>query len=299
VKKTIFIFLIFLVSTNVCNTQEWFTSFEVAKKLALTQNKMLFVMWEDALSDYYQVIVNDDNGKEIIINLANNELVTNIIWNHFVPVIILETEYEAFSNQVKETRGVKYFNKLTDDSIKIMDVNGNILNINTTTEFQYENISEYISRYALNTSYIKQELENYFKNKNTTSTFLLASKYLDFTIFLNQDVRSEMMALANIYFDDAKSQLLESNYKNKMAFLQKWELLQIKALLILNKPKKARRILKKTDSKTIDKINQPLFSFLNYTMFKLLKDEENAALWKNRVSLVDLKKTELIINNNS
>ena len=80
--------------------------------------------------------------------------------------------------------------------------------------------------------------------------------------------------------------------------MQKCDLFKKEEYLILNKPKKVLRHLKKLDITEIDKINQSLFSFLNYAAFKLLKDEENAALWKSKVSLVDLKKTKLIININ-
>ena len=124
----------------------------------------------------------------------------------------------------------------------------------------------------------------------------MASRYLDFAILVNEGVRPEIIALANIYFDEAKNDLIDSSYNNKMAFLQKLELLKIKKFLILNRPKKARRFLKKLDEKIIDKINLSLFSFLKYTTFRLLKEEENAALWKSKVSFVDLKMAELIIN---
>jgi len=284
--------------TTIGHSQEWFTSLEIAKKLAKTQDKMLFVMWEDALGDYYPVTVNDENDSKIIVNLSKNEHLASMIWDYFVPVLILETDYEELSKNIKETRGTKYFDKLVDDSIKIMDINGNILNINTSIEYNYENITEYFNRYALNTSYIKQELENYFKDKNATTAFLLASKYQDFAIFVNRSVRLELLNLSDIYFNEAKKQLKESSFKNKMGFLQKIELLQIKEFLILEKPKKARRFLKKTESDSIDKINQPLYSLLNYITLKLLRDEDEADLWKSKISLVDLKKAQLIININ-
>ena len=284
--------------SNISHSQDWFTSLDIAKRFAIVQNKMLFVMWEGSLENDYLATIEDGKGNEVVIILSESEYVTNLIWEYFVPVMLLETDYETLSTQVKDKRGFKYYNKLIDDSIKIMDVNDNILNINDTSE-NYENVSQYIKRYGLSTFYIKQELENYSRNKNATSSYLLASKYQDYAIFVNRSVRPEIIALADIYFDEAKLQLPESTFNNKVAFLQKLELLQIKGFLILDKSNKARRFLKKIDAETIDSVNQSLFSFLNYTMFKLLKDEENAALWKNRVSLVDLKKTELIININS
>jgi len=80
--------------------------------------------------------------------------------------------------------------------------------------------------------------------------------------------------------------------------LQKCDLLKIKEYLILDKARKAFRYLKKLNITEIDKINESLFSFLNYTAFKLLKDENNAVLWKNKISLTDLRLSNFIINNN-
>jgi len=297
-KKTILLFVFVITSFNFCLAQEWFTSLEVAKKLALVQNKMLFVMWEDTFYYPYPIELNNDKGGEMTIDLFEDDQVNTLIWDYFIPVKLYETNYAELSNQIKETRGTKYFNKLIDDSIKIMDVNGNILNINTSNEY-LENFSIIIKLYALNTSYLKQELVNYSKNKSFSTSFWLASKYLDFAIFVEKDTRLEMMQLASIYFDESKNHLAKSDLNNKIAILQKCDLLKIKEYLILNKPKKVLRHLKKLNTTEIDKINQSLFSFLNYTAFKLLEDEENAIIWKNKVSIVDLKIAKLIININS
>ena len=95
----------------------------------------------------------------------------------------------------------------------------------------------------------------------------------------------------------SKKHLPKSVINNKMVFLQNCDLLVIKEYLILNKPRKAIRHLKKINKTEIHKRNQSLYEFLNYTTFKVLKDESNAALWKVKLSNVKLKMAELIINN--
>ena len=296
-KKTILLFVFVLIVNNYCLAQEWFTSFEVAKKLALVQDKMLFVLWEDSFDYNYPVLINNDKGESIITDLFEDDRINGIIWDYFIPVKILESKYAELSNQIKEKRGEKYFNKLIDDSIKIMDVNGNIINIKTSNE-SVENLSLLINRYALNTSFLKQELINYSKEENFTTSFWMASKYLDFAIFAEKDLRFEIIQLANIYFDEAKNHLTKSNLNHKKALLQKCNLLKIKEYLILNRPRKALRHLRKINITEIDQMNQSLLSFLNYTTFKLLKDKDNAVLWKTKVSLVNLRIAKFIINNN-
>lgn len=302
--KKAYLLIVFSLMIGFGNAQEWFTSLEVAQRLALVQNKMLFVIWEGDLEAIYPVILNDEKGNVFFVNITENEFVSNMIWENFVPVRLPEYKYAELSKDVKEKRGLKYYNKLIDYSIKIMDVNGTILNTMEKEKYffldegYYLDISHFINRYALNTSYLNVELINYSNNKNFTTAFFLASKYLDFAIFAQKELRPEITALANIYFDEAKSLLTESNIENKPALLQKFELLQIKEQLILNQPKKARRQIKKIEAEQIDSINQSLFAFLNYTTFKLLKDDEHAELWKSDISSLDLKYTELILNNN-
>ncbi|MCF6295025.1 MAG: hypothetical protein L3J25_05000 [Flavobacteriaceae bacterium] len=297
-KKSVLLFVFVITSFNFCLSQEWFTSLKVAKKLALVQDKMLFVMWENAMSYPYPVLINTENGESVVTDLFDDERINRMIWEYFIPVKIYESEYAELSHKIKETRGEKYFNKLIDDGIKIMDVNGNILNINSSNEY-IENLSLLIKRYALNTSFLKQELVNYSKNKSFSTSFWLASKYLDFAIFIGKDTRFEIIQLANIYFNEARNHLTKSDLNNKKAILQKFDLLELKEYLILNKPRKVLRHLKKLDVTEIDEINQSLFSFLKYTSFKLLDNEKNAALWKSKVSLVDLRIAKLIININS
>ena len=296
-KKTVLIFLIALNFVGIGNAQEWFTSFDIAKKLALIQDKMLLVMWQNTLDYPYPVMLVGDKGVSMVVNLNKSDDVNSLIWEHFVPVILLESEYDEIYSKVKKTRNVRYLDKLTDDSIKIMDVNGNILNAKYVPT-NYENLSLIIRKYGLSTSFLKLELANYSKEKNVTTAFNLGSKYLNFSIYIPKDTRAEIIDLANIYFNEAKSYLAESDLKNKTGFLQRLEFLDIEKALILSNPRKARRLLKKIDEAEIDSTNQSLYSFLNYTTFKVLKKEDEVTLFKDKLSAIDLKKAELITNLN-
>ena len=304
-KKSILIIAISLLP-GLGTAQEWFTSLEVAKRLALVQDKMLFVMWEDALEYEYPVGLFDDKGIGEIVDLRDNEVILQMIWEHFVPVKLPEFMYEEMSNQIKETRGIAYFNRLIDDDIKIMDVNGNILNTNDDIvkfyylgDYAYLSINDFIKKYALNTSFLKPDLENYAQEKNFVTSFRLAAKYVDFAIFINKELRPYVMDLANIYFDEAKHYLEKEGNADAISFTQKIELFKMQEDLILNNAKKVRRQIKKMDIGQIADMNQSLFDFLNYTVFLLLKDEKNAALWRSKLTSYEMKKAQLIMNINS
>lgn len=298
--KKAFLLLLFSISINgFSQAQEWMTSLDIAKRLALIQNKMIFAVWEDVTLDAYPVLVYDNKGNLIIVNLFSNESLNELIWEYFVPVIINESSYPDLFNEVKGKRKESYILKFNDDSIKIMDINGNIINTNMNNgNNKLLNISSFITEYSLNTSFLKPNLISYSTEKNFMTSYYLASKYIDFSSFTDKNIRSEIIELSNIYLDEANSLIESDDSKNKMISAQAIELLRIKQSLYLNKPKKVIRQLRKMNDSEIHQTNQLLFNFLHYTAFELLKDEKNAALWKNKVSIVDLKKSKLIINNN-
>jgi hypothetical protein len=300
-RKFVLLFAITLMTSNFCNAQEWFTSFDVAKRLAIVQDKMLFVIWEESLDDVYPLLYNNAKGDLVVTDLSEDNSLDELIWEHFVPVLLPEEEYAEFINDSISEKTTKYMTKLNDDSIKIMDINGNILNATPDyDEYDTEqNLSLIIKKYALNSSFLKQELINYSKKGNLTTAFNLASKYLDYAIFVQKAIRPEIIDLANIYFNEAKQYVLKEELKNKNALLQRFDLLDIKGLLVLDKPKRARRLLKKIDVAEISQINKSIYIFLNYTTFKLLNEEDKSVFWKDKISKVDLKKAGFIIKNNN
>lgn len=294
-RKTIVFLVISVLSFNFCLSQEWMTSLEVAKRLARVQNKMLFVMWEESTQYDYPVSYVDENGVRVITDLFKDSDVNRVLWEHFIPVRLFEFTYSDLYEEIKDVRDENYIRKFQDDEIKIMDSNGNILNVKDHN-MEMLNISRFIKKYSLNTSFIQDQLNNYNNNKSFYTSLTLASKYLDYAIFVDPSVRSEIVELSTIYFDEALRFLDKETIENKAGFKQKCELLQLKGLLLKNRPKKVLRLLKKIDSETINEVNEPLIAFLNYTALIMKGDEKKASLWKTKVSLVDLKKAHLILN---
>lgn len=278
--------------------QDWITSLDIAKRLALVQNKMIFAVWEGAADYQYPVLIDDDKEGFHIIDLFANDSITSVIGKYFIPVLIPENSYTDLYSEIQGKRSYSYIQKFNDDSIKIMDINANILNAEPAlNEFVKTSLSELINTYALNTSYLNQELRNYSKARNFTTSFRLAAKYLDFAILSNPVIRTEIAELSDIYMKEAKAFLKESNVTNKPSLSQRVLLLEIKKLVIENKPRKALRMLKKLDASEISDNNQSLYAFLNFACYRLLNDMENAMIWQNKVSLVDLKKMKILANN--
>lgn len=298
-KKLFIKFLFLLLAVNLSNAQAWMTSLDIAQKFALVEDKMVLMVWEETTKYPYPVFVNGDNGKTIYIqNLFEDENLSPLIWKHFIPVIVNEDQYSDLYAEIKGKRTQRYIDKFNDNSIKIMDINGNILNVSGNLE-NYQNITTLIQNYALNTKFVASELKGYHKEKDFYSAYYLASKYVDFSMYMKKKIRFEMMNLATIYLDKA-SEFIEANpSKDQLKLSQRVDLLKIQQSLILKRPKKVLRQLKRMDAENVETNNLPFVAFLYYTAYRILNDETKSEHWNSKVSSVNLKKAQLIINLNS
>lgn len=299
-KNLLIKFLFILFTVNVSFAQAWMTDLNIAQKLALVQNKMVLMVWEGATEYPYPVFVNDEKGRTVFIdNLFSDEDISPLIWKHFVPVIVTEEEYGLMYYDIKDKRSKRYIDKFNDNTIKIMDVNGNILNVSNTYSEDLQNITKIIQKYSLSTTFITSELKGFHSKKTFYSAYYLASKYMDYSMYVNEKLKTELMTLSNIYIHEAKLLTKKELKVDQSILQQRCDLLEVKQYLLLKRPKKVLRQLKKMDAKSIQNKNKPFVAFLYYTIYSILEDEKNAEVWKVEVSSLNLKKAQLIININS
>ncbi|WP_054851755.1 hypothetical protein [Olleya sp. ITB9] len=294
-KKIVVLIAFVLCSINSTIAQEWLTSYTLAKKLALVKNKMMLVIWEDAANYSYPLLVDTKEGSQIVVELFESDKIKQLVWEYFVPVIINESNYDKLYHGGVKNRRVSYIERFNDDKLKVMDPNGNILNLSERDDFSMTNMSLLIQKYALDTSFLSNEMKQYFEHKNYASAFRLANRYLDFAMYAEDFVKEELIALSDLYMDEATDLLKLSDIEHKEALHQKQELLKIEGFLIIGKFKKARRFLKKHETESIDDLNQSLFSFLNYVTFRGLDDMDQAIKWRDSLSQSDLNKVELLL----
>ncbi len=295
-KKLLFTLLLSVATITSAMAQEWLTSLTLAKKLALSKNKMLLVIWEDSANYSYPIILEDSDGTKVVTELFESDAVKTLVWKYFVPVIINESMYQRLFDKIDGKRNMSYINRFNDDNVKVMDPNGNILDLRTADEFMTQDLTAIIKKYALDTSFLEAELNSYFENKNYATTFRLANKYLDFAIYAEDFVKEEIIMLSDIYMLEAEKLLEKSDYTTKEALAQKHALLKIKSYLVMGRSNKVRRLLKKYDLEDIDEINIPLFAFLNYATYRSLDNIEEALPWKAQVLQSDLNKIKFIVN---
>lgn len=291
----ILFFLVALVSFGQPNT--WMSSLEAAKRLSLVQDKMVLMIWEDAALEPLAVTFEDAEGERVFIqDLYKNEVLINMLRDYFILVKVNEYEYESLLEPLKGLGSTAYMSKFNDNSIKVMDANGYILNVNHTYYRMFLNLSDFILKYGINTRFLKAELSNYRTQQNMVTALRLGAKYIDLAIYTEKAAREEVISLSTIYLDEVK-RFLENDISNKLAITEKVELLNIKQELILGHTKKALRQLKRIGITPSYDINKQLMAFLYWTSYAVLGEEEQAVMWKSKVSLVNLTKSEQIINN--
>lgn len=296
-KKIICILLLFIYfQSSDSQIREWMSPLKFAQIKARSENKLILMAWKRSLEIPFPAIVKDENGKDIYIkNLFESPLINEFLWKSFILVEVDDDFYGELMEEIKGKRSQSYVDTFEDDSLKIMDANGNI--IGTSGAFtEVLNLSKFVIKYNLNTSFLKQELINYDTNKEFYSAFYLASKYVDYSILVNDNVRDEILRLSDVYFAEAEQFLAEDkNLDNKKALYQRIKLIRLKQDLIKNKSGKVIRQINKID---LLEVNEPLKVFLLYTAYRLKNDVENFSVLEKKLSLLNRKLSQSIVDLN-
>lgn len=296
-KKIICILLLFIYfQSSDSQIREWMSPLKFAQIKARSENKLILMAWKRSLEIPFPAIVKDKNGKDIYIkNLFESPLINEFLWKSFILVEVDDDFYGELMEEIKGKRSQSYVDTFEDDSLKIMDANGNI--IGTSGAFtEVLNLSKFVIKYNLDTSFLKQELINYDNNKEFYSAFYLASKYVDYSILVNDNVRDEILRLSDVYFAEAEQFLAEDkNLDNKKALYQRIKLIRLKQDLIKNKSGKVIRQINKID---LLEVNEPLKVFLLYTAYRLKNDVENFSVLEKKLSLFNRKLSQSIVDLN-
>ncbi|MFD1063356.1 hypothetical protein ACFQ1Q_08855 [Winogradskyella litorisediminis] len=275
----------------------WLVSLPIAKLRARESNKMILMVWENASKYPLPIVVRSENGKNVFIdNLFAEPKLSELLSQYFILVKVSDEVYAHLFAEIDGKRKQSYIDKFNDDTLKVMDANGNI--VGTSGAYtELLNLSKFIFKYGLETSYIKQEITNYQRNKDFYSTFYLASKYIDYSILINDKVRSEILALSDLYFQEARQFLSKGDSKDKNSLSQRLYFTQLKQELVKGKSRKVLRALKKYEA-PIEEVNIALVIFLRYTAYRLENDIELFKTLEKEISLLNLKQAQLIVNIN-
>ncbi len=275
--KKFSIILLTILSVNTALANNWMTSFEEAKKLALASDKLVLVDFWAIWCGPCKKMDTESWSKDEVKMLMDN----------YVPVQVDIDKNKDLASQYG-VKGIPY--------IFIMDGNGKVL-YNSMSYKRKDEVINLLNKYAIKMSFLKRDLLNYYQNSSFITSLRLASKYQDFCLYLNEELKPDFLGLSHDYIKESKKFLKSSDIENKNTFEQKIELFEIQEKLILNKPEKALKMLSKLKKEDIDKNNESFYTFLNYTALKQMNDDKNAAKWEDGLMENYLKKANQILNN--
>lgn len=274
-KKLLIVLVITLFAFQNVKADNWMMSFEDAQKIALATDKLLLVdFWAIWCGPCKKMDAESWSKEEI-----------KLLMQNFVPVQIdIDSNRELALKY--GVNGIPF--------IFIMDGNGEVLHKEMSYKSKYE-VLNLLNKYSVSTNFLKQHLINYFKSPSFATAFQLAAKYNDFSIYLKEDIRRDILNLSNKYFDTSLKYLKKSDMKNKNEFIQKIEMYEIQEVIILNNVNRANKLLDKIDEERLSSINKSFFYFLKFLSCKKMEDETQAITYREKLSENDKLKAIIFL----
>lgn len=266
--KRIIITLITLLFISNVKADNWMTSLEDAKKLAVATNKLILV---DFWATWCGPCIKMDNE-------SWNKDDVRALMNDYVPVKI-DIDSNRELAQKYGVRGIPF--------IFIMDANGEVV----YQEMSYKNKNEVIKllkKYALNTSFLQRDFLIHHKKNSSISNLRLAQKYQKYAVFLDESVKADFINLSEKYLKNTKNFLKKEKKKDAMLD-QKIKLLYVQSKALKGNYKKALKDLGKFNEEDIEESNKLLYCFLNYLANKGLGKNEAAGCLEKLKALPNSK----------
>ena len=267
-----------LILSSYLYAQNWVTDFELAKKMALAENKLM-------LLDFTASWCGPCKYMEI--NTWSKENVKKEM-----------AFYESVKIDLDSNKDLaRFYGVSAIPNILIVDPNGIVLEqIRGYRDANF--MQKFLHEKVLDLAFVQKELISFFKKRSYSSALRLANKYQIYAMLLKKDkVRvSLLLSVANNYFKIAKKIVKKSKSKNKEGLLQKIDLYELRKSLILNKNKQVAKKLSKLKESEIDNMNKSLYASLNYVVLTNVKDLENAKKWFDNMNDSDKAFAKRMLN---
>ncbi|MGB8374089.1 MAG: thioredoxin domain-containing protein [Salegentibacter sp.] len=275
-KKITSLAFLLLIFSNASATG-WFYTLENAQKMALSTNKLIVVDFSATWCGPCKRMESESwNDPEVDKLMAN-----------FVPLKI-DLDSNPTLARLYEVKAIPF--------MFIIDGNGTIV----SKHLGYLNkagVIKMLKKYSVNTRFLSRAGIQYYQNQNYVTGIRLGQQYLDYSLFVNEEIKEDFLRVADEYLRKAED-LLDKDQENYISMKQKIELLELTSDLYSGRENRVSRFLsKKIDIEEIVEHNRELYAYLNYCLAAKNEDQETREEWKQRLAALDggelyLKKSE-------
>lgn len=260
----------------------WITSFEQAQKMALESNKLMIVdFWATWCGPCKRMDAESWNSSKV-----------DLVLQDYIQVKVDIDADKAVANRY----GINSIPHMF-----IMDANGKVV-YKFSGYHDAEALKRELDKFALNTEFLTAELANYFKTKNYNSALRVSQKYFDYSMFVEKEIKSDIINTADDYLADAKKNLskTDADYAEKK---QKLELLSLYRIAYAGSYSKLEKKVNEIKEADITENNKNQYYFLKYLAYKGNKNQGFASV-EATVAAIDgfdsyIKKADMIIAKSS
>jgi hypothetical protein len=193
--------------------------------------------------------------------------------NKFIP-LKLDIDNERILSRKYAVRSIP--------NIFIIDPNGEIV-FQKKSYMSTNEVKNLLNKYAVNTGLLQTDFSKYYKNKTGDIALSIATKYFDYSLYIDKELRSNFLKLGSKYLKNTQQFFKKEGDKKKDA--QKIDLLEnVYRKMLQGNYEKSLKILKtKFTEGSIEEKNKPLFDFLNFTLYNKIEDKEQAKIWYQKL----------------
>lgn len=258
-----FIYVLAFFSITTLYGMDWYTDLGQAKRVAVKENKILLVyFWASHSGPCQKMDANVWMNSEV-----------NRLGENFVCVKV---------DVEKELDVIKQYPVLLVPTVVFMDAGGKLISESAIYR-DSEWAIQMMSLYAMNTSFMHMEMENYLKADIFSTSYRLSKKYLDFSLVVKKELFEMILNIADMYIQETKKKCkdLPNNIKEKFAL--KVEFLEMYSDLYRGNYNKVYRKVSQINEDEISKLDKDALCFLHYCAAYGLKRDNEATVYFDKL----------------